>query len=51
LVRSSEDQAHLPKGNGVKINNGKNVSFWLDPWIDEMLLYQKYPMLYELAVK
>jgi hypothetical protein len=38
------------RGRGVKINNGKAVSFWLDPWLDEMPLCQKYGVLFELAV-
>jgi hypothetical protein len=38
------------RGRRVKINNGKAVSFWLDPWLDEMPFYQKYDVLFELAV-
>jgi hypothetical protein len=37
------------KGRGIKINNGQNVSFWLDPCLDNKPLCQSYPVLYDLA--
>jgi hypothetical protein len=37
------------RGRGVKVNNGRNVSFWLEPWIDDKPLCLTYPVLFELA--
>jgi hypothetical protein len=38
------------RGMGIKVNNGEAVSFWFDPWFDEMPLCQKYCVLFELAM-
>jgi hypothetical protein len=32
------------------VNNGKKVSFWLDPWLDGKPLCSTYPILYGLCV-
>jgi hypothetical protein len=50
MERSYESKTTVFERKGVKINNGKVVSFWLDPWLDEMPFYQKYDVLFELAV-
>jgi hypothetical protein len=34
------------RGRGVKANNGQNVSFWLDSWMDDSPLCIAYPVLY-----
>jgi hypothetical protein len=33
---------------GYKINNGKNISFWLDVWLDGKPLCLIYPVLYDI---
>jgi hypothetical protein len=36
-------------GRAYKVNNGKLVSFWLDPWLDDDPICTMYPILYGLA--
>jgi hypothetical protein len=38
------------RGRGIKINNGEAVSLWLDTWLEELPLCQRYSVLYELVV-
>jgi hypothetical protein len=38
------------RGRCCKIMNGKKVSFWLDPWLDDKPLCLSYPILYELCL-
>jgi hypothetical protein len=38
------------RGRDCTINNRKKVSFWLDPWMDNKPLCQRYPILYELCL-
>jgi hypothetical protein len=33
------------------VKNGKLVSFWLDPWLENIPLCQSYSVLYELALE
>jgi hypothetical protein len=35
------------RGGEYRVGNGKNISFWLDAWLDNEPLCIKYPMLYE----
>jgi hypothetical protein len=35
------------KGRGYKINNGNNISFWLDTWMGDTPLCIVYPYLYD----
>jgi hypothetical protein len=35
------------RGREYRVGNGKNISFWLDAWLDDESLCIKYPMLYE----
>jgi hypothetical protein len=37
-------------GRGYEVNNGKLVSFWLDPWLDKDPICVMYPILFDLAV-
>jgi hypothetical protein len=37
------------KRRDIKSRNGKLVSFWLDPWLENTPLCQAYPILYELG--
>jgi hypothetical protein len=39
------------RGRGIKINNGQYVNFWLDPWLNDTPLCQRYLILYEMATK
>jgi hypothetical protein len=38
------------RGRSFKLNNGKLVSFWLDPWLDDKPLCTYYPILYDLCL-
>jgi hypothetical protein len=38
------------RGREYKVNNGRKVSFWLDPWLEDIPLCQIYPLLYELSL-
>jgi hypothetical protein len=38
------------KGRKFKVNNGKKISFWVDSWLEEKLLCELYPILYDLCV-
>jgi hypothetical protein len=38
------------KDRTFKVNNGKLLSFWLDIWLDDIPLSQRYPALYELCL-
>jgi hypothetical protein len=33
-----------------EVNNGKLISFWLDPWLDKKPICKIYPILFDLAV-
>jgi hypothetical protein len=37
------------KGREYKINNGRNISFWLDSWLDSKPLCVTYPILFDLC--
>jgi hypothetical protein len=37
-------------GRGYEMNNGKLISFWLDPWLDKEPNCRMYPILFDLAV-
>jgi hypothetical protein len=50
MERSYESKATIFERKGIKVNNGEAVSFWLDPCLDEILLCQKYSMLFELTM-
>jgi len=34
-----------------QLNNGENISFWKDKWLDNFTLSQQYPSLYNIARK
>jgi hypothetical protein len=38
------------RGRSFKLNNGKMICFWLDPWLKEKPLCVIYPMLYDLCL-
>jgi hypothetical protein len=38
------------KGREFVVNNGKKISFWLDPWLEGNPLCSMYPILYELCL-
>jgi hypothetical protein len=38
------------KGRVLKISNGQRVSFWLDPWLEDVPLCQAFPLLFEEAL-
>jgi hypothetical protein len=38
------------QGREFKINSGRLVSFWLDPWMNEKPLCTSYPVLYDLCM-
>jgi hypothetical protein len=38
------------RGREYKINSGRSVSFWLDPWMGEKPLCVIYPVLYDLSL-
>lgn len=37
------------QGRKFKCNNGHAISFWKDCWLDDVLICETYPFLYELC--
>jgi hypothetical protein len=50
-VQFTEGQAFILSGRVIHVKNGKRVSFWLDPWLENIPLCQSYPVLSELALE
>jgi hypothetical protein len=38
------------RGREYKVNNGRLISFWLDPWLGGDPLCKIYPILYDLCL-
>jgi hypothetical protein len=38
------------RGREYKVNNGRLISFWLDPWLGDDPLCKFYPILYDLCL-
>jgi hypothetical protein len=38
------------RGRKYKMNNGKLISFWLDPWLGDDPICKTYPILYDLCL-
>jgi hypothetical protein len=38
------------EGGEFELNDGKLISFWLDPWLDNKPICIEYPIVYELSL-